>query len=294
MTSSELAVVTPSASFSRFSKSRIDERDVLMPSRGRKRLTDDLWLAAHDGVKGARLIGDWPLGIGSAAGLLAELVSEGFLELRQGELFRTSAELPTDPALRPLLVRMEAEEQAWPRPAPPLSPVPTAARTFDDGGWNRNGRPPSVRHEIRHRLRGHQLTAWMAYLAYEGRAEARVVDRLSRTGLVRCEERRRLFGGPTVRYVPCDSNASGSPANLITQAVQAGRALSWSESFLAGLFLATGLHHHAFATLSSRERSSLSGLIQAGLAHQVVPGLRAMLPELLRAADAAVGEAAMR
>lgn len=271
-----------------------------MPSAEPRWLADDLWLAAHDGVKGARLIGDWPLGVGLAAGLLAELVDGGFLELRDGELFRTAAELPTDPALRPLLVKMEAEEQTWPRPAPlPPSRVRAAVRAQDDLGWGpraseRGGWPPPVRPETRHRLRGHQLDKWMAYLAYEQRAEARVVDRLSRAGLVRREERRRLFGGTAARCVPCDSNASGSPANAITQAVQHGRPLPWSGAFLAGLFLATGLHHHAFATLSSHERSLLGRLIKTGLTDTGSPGVKAMLRELLRAADAAVGEAAMR
>jgi hypothetical protein len=272
-----------------------------MPPAGPTRLTDDLWLAAHDGVRGARLIGDWPLGVGLAAGLLAELAYGGWLELREGELFRTSAELPTDPALRPLLVKMEAEELTWPRPAPPLSRprFHATVRAHDDEGWGpraseRGGWPPPVQQETRHRLRGHQLNKWMAYLAYEQRAEARVLDRLSRTGLVRREERRRLFGGTTVRYVPCDSNASGSPANAITQAVQHGRPLPWSEALLAGLFLATGLHHHAFATLSPHERSLLGRLIKAALTDPGVPGIKAMLRELLRAADAAVGEAAMR
>jgi hypothetical protein len=134
----------------------------------------------------------------------------------------------------------------------------------------------------------------MAYLAYERRAEARVIERLSRTGLVRREERRRLFGGATARYVPSDSNVSGTPANTIINAIQTARALPWSGVFLAGLFLATGLHHHALATLSSYERSLLNQQIRASLASEGKPRISAMLRELLRAADAAVGEAAMR
>ncbi|MFI7543814.1 GPP34 family phosphoprotein [Actinoplanes sp. NPDC049599] len=262
------------------------------------RLTDDLWLAAHDGVKGARLIGDWPLGVGLAAGLLAELIHGGCLELRDGELFRTTkaaAALPTDPALRPLLVTMHAEEQT--RPATPARVRVTARareeqwgpRASECGGW-----PPPVLQETRHRRPGHQLHAWISYLAYERRAEARVLDRLSRTGLVQREDRRRLFGGTTVRYVPCDSNASGTPANTITHTVQAGRALPCSGVVLAGLFLATGLHHHALATLSPSERSMLTRQIQLGLDDKATTGMQAMLRELLRAADAAVGEAAMR
>jgi hypothetical protein len=270
-----------------------------MPSAEPTRLTDDLWLAAHDGVKGARLIGDWPLGVGLAAGLFAELIHDGFLELRDGELFRTTkaADLPTDPALRPLLAKMEAEEQAWPAPTQPARVRATARaheeqwgpRASERGGW-----PPPVRQETRHRQPGHQLSTWMAYLAYEQRAEARVLDRLSRTGLVRREDRRRLFGGTTTRHLPCDSYASGTPANTITHAVQTGRTLPWSGVFLAGLFLATGLHYHALATLSPYERSLLTQQIQLGLEDRATTGVGAMLRQVLRAADAAVGEAAMR
>jgi hypothetical protein len=253
-----------------------EERNVVMPSAEPTRLTDDLWLAAHDGVKGARLIGDWPLGVALATGLLAEFIHGRFLELRGGELFRTTkatAALPSDPALRPVLVTMQAEEQAWPAPA-------RAWAHEGQGGWL-----PPAREETRHRQPGHRLTAWISYLAYERRAEDRVLDRLSRTGLVRREEHRRLFGGTTVRYVPCDSYVSGTPANTITHAVQTGRTLSWADVILAGLFLASGLHHHALATLTPHERSVLTDSLR---------GLDEQSRELLRAADAAVGEAAMR
>jgi hypothetical protein len=193
---------------------------------------------------------------------------------------------------------MEAEEQTWPPPAPPAR-VRATARSRDDFDWPPRALesgcwPPRVEQGTRHRQRGHDLRAWLSYLAYEGRAEARVIDRLSRSGRVRREQRRRLFGGTTVRYVPCDSYVSGTPASSITIAVQNGRRLPWSEVFLAGLFLATGLHHHALATLSPYERSVLAQQIEKGLHDVGEPGVRAMSRELLRAADAAVGEAAMR
>lgn len=285
-----------------------------MSSARPTRLTDDLWLAAHDSVGGKPQIGDWSLGVGLAAGLLAELVHDGFLELRAGELFRTIAEPPGDPALHPLLIKMEAEEQSWPRvsPSPPAWaqshphvsvedgsywPPETSdgrqwfSRELDDDRWS--GRayggqawPPSVQDENRHRRRGHELGVWISYLAYEKRAEVRVIDRLARTGLVRREERRRLWSGPTVRYVPYDSVTAATPASLISIAVRKGRALSASELVLAGLFLATGLHHHALATLTPPERTRLA----AQLGRRLDDTSR----ELLRAADSAVGEAAMR
>jgi hypothetical protein len=127
---------------------------------------------------------------------------------------------------------------------------------------------------------------WLPYLAYDGRAEQRVVERLSRSGLVQRRERRRLFVGTAVQYVPYDSNIAGGPANVITSAVRRRDRLPPEALLLAGLFLATGLHHHALATLSPDERS--------GLAEQLHRGLDGPSWELLRAADAAVGAAAMR
>ena len=89
-----------------------------------------------------------------------------------------------------------------------------------------------------------------------------------------------------MRYVPYDSVAAGTPASRISGNLRSSRVLSWSELFLAGLFLATGLHHHALFTLDPAERSRLT--------QQLGRGLDEMSRELLKAADAAVGEAAMR
>jgi hypothetical protein len=83
-----------------------------------------------------------------------------------------------------------------------------------------------------------------------------------------------------VRYVPHDTVASGKPANLISAAVQAGVRLSKSSLFLAGLILATGLHHHAWALLSSDER--------ARIVQEIGEGLDAQLKMLIRSANDAV------
>jgi Golgi phosphoprotein 3 GPP34 len=276
-----------------------------MSSAGPKRLTDDLWLAAHDSVNGKPKIGQWPLAVGLATGLLAELVYHRRLELRDGELFRDSAlEAPDDPALLPVLAGMANEERSW-----PTAPV-AAAGPPPMGRWGsrapQDDWPARAHPADRHRQRGHDLDEWISYLAYEDRAERRVIERLSRTGLIRQEERRRLFGGITVRYRPNDSFVAGTPANAITSTLQSGRQLSWSGLFLAGLFLATGLHHHALATLSAAERSLLTQQLNRGLHEQDLPGLahlprsqqqpdlQQMSRELLRAANAAVGAAAMR
>ncbi|GLH99869.1 GPP34 family phosphoprotein [Phytohabitans aurantiacus] len=264
-----------------------------MPSAVPTRLTDNLWLAAHDSVDGRPHIGDWPLAVGLATGLLAELGQYRYCELRQGELFRTNADLPDDPALAPLLTKMASEEQS----RPPLPPPTARGRARASGAaeeiWGRlpaaqSGRvwPPQAQDEHRHRRQGHDLREWMSYLAYAKRAEDRVIARLSRTGLIRLDERRRLLGGTKVRYVPYDSVASGNPANAISAALQRNFALTTSELLLAGLFLVTGLHHYALSTLAPEERSLLT--------RQLGMGLDPMSRELLKAADAAVGEAAMR
>ncbi|MBG0569175.1 GOLPH3/VPS74 family protein [Actinoplanes aureus] len=249
-------------------------RGTVMPSAVSTRLTDDFWLAANDGTKRKeQVIADWPLGVGTAAGLLGELIYAGYLELRDGELFRCGETMSDDPALHTVLATMAEEEQRW------YSAAPGQAWQQNDQAW-----PPQA--ESHHRRRGHALGTWLSYLTYERRAEKLVVDRLSRTGLVQLQEQRRWLGRPTVRYVPYNSVASGSRASAITTAVRHEHPLSRRQLFLARLFFATGLHQHALATLTPRERSRL--------ADRIAEGLDPMSQELLMAADATVGEAAMR
>jgi len=57
---------------------------------GTGRVADDLWLLAHDDVTGRAFVQPRPLGLGLAAGLLAELVLTGSLSLA-GEQFRVTA-----------------------------------------------------------------------------------------------------------------------------------------------------------------------------------------------------------
>jgi hypothetical protein len=287
-----------------------------MLSVGSKRLTDSLWLAAHDGLRSRPRIGEKPLGVGLATGLLAELIYDGCLELRDGELFRTDTSHCPDPALQPLLDTMAAEERRWAPPHTPLEPRPHptthprerwsppdpasrsaewptqvfgiyqpvgAAPGFSTTAHRHQPCPPHE--EVRHRRRGHDLRQWMSYLAYDRRAEDRFVNRLLHTQLVRKQQRLRLLGGATVRYLVRDSAVSGMPASRLRTAVQTGRRLDREELLLAGLVLATGLHHHALATLTAVERSRL--------ADELKRGLDAMSRELLRAADTAIGDAAM-
>lgn len=254
-----------------------------MLSAGPPRLTDFYWLAAHDGVKGSCVIGEWPLGVGLATGLLAELVRGGHVELRDGELFRTKAEAPEDPALGPLLALMKNEEKA----RLPVTPPPAPAWQQVHSG---PGQPPVARYswtcpspvpqENRHSKPSHDLGTWLAFLAKQRRAELLVGDRLAVAGLVYREKRRRLFGGTTVRYEPRDSADSGSPATAVRIAGERDVPLDWSGLFLAGLFFATGVHHHALITLTHAQRTALM--------RQIGKGLEGASSELLLAAEAAV------
>lgn len=288
-----------------------------MPAPEPEKLTDKLWLTAHDSVGHKPCISERALGLSLASGLLGELIYDGNAELRDGKLFRIGGSLSHDPALDPLLRKMAEEERRWmspapPRPRPPVDQYASWARAdlprsgvdwptqvVETNAWQpppfagqerlgvgedagRHAQPraePTVNHQ-----RGHDLGEWMAYLA-RGRAEARVTERLARAGLARRQERRRLLGASTVRYVPHDSAIAGSPASIIRQVVHDGQELNRPQLLLAGLFLATGLHHHALATLSPYDRARLSEQLQYGL--------DPMSRELLRAADAAIGEAAM-
>lgn len=256
--------------------------------------SDALWLAAHDGAGHARLIGDRPLGLGLATGLLAELVHCGWCQLWDGRLFRKEASPPADLVPRALLTQMMVDEQNWPPlPAEPDHWHPEAVLppgTYVGAHAPRSpghGRSPA-RHavaETRPPGPGHDVAEWMSWLAYEGRAEGLVGDRLARLTLVMRDERRRLFGGTTVRYIPRDLNVTVYPASVITSSVRRDLKLSWEDLFVAGLLLATGLDKHALATLTQSDRSVLLAQLK---------GLDEESRALLRAADAAVGDAAIR
>lgn len=253
-----------------------------MPSAGSTRLTDDFWLAAHDGgFDGKRLIGDWPLGIGLATGLLAELVRNAWCELWDDRLFRTrldEPQTPRDPALHAVYEQMKEDEKDWP-PPPPRSRTYIGAHAQERAGlaWPLEPtRPPGPGHDVRQ---------FMSWLVYDNRAEKLVGDRLARDGLVRRETHRRRFRGTTVRYVPCDTTVLGFPGSAITNAAHNNLELPWQGTVLAALFYATGLHEHALATLTQDEHAALLKQIK---------GLNEAWRVLLRAADAAVGDAAIR
>ena len=274
-----------------------------------ERLTSALWLAAHDGVGGRPVIEGRPLGVGLGCALLAELMYEGYLQLLDGELFRTPAPLPMDPALQPVLAGMAEEEQRW-HLARARAAVPAPRHDHDgrattsvDRSWPAAGsdgvgqqwlgarhdeRQPRPMEQTRHRRPGHRLDEWLPFLA-NGRAESFVLERLIREGLAMQVQQRRMFGFGAVEttYVPCDSVAAATPANLISIAVVNRQPLDHLQLFLAGLLLATGLHHHGFQILGPSDRAYLND--------QFKDGLDGPSKELLLAAEHAVAAvAAMR
>ena len=245
-------------------------------------LADAFWLTAYDNVVDKPRIGGWQLGIGLGTALLLESVEGGYLELRGAELFRTVRPAPNDRALHPLLAKMDKEDEQAAETAKQLA----AARHWprlDQQAWYPEG--PGAH---RHSQHGHDLREWLSYLAYGNRAEEQVIQRLTRVGLVRRFEQRRLLGffEPRVLYRPYDSNAAGAPSSAITTAVQRRKTPTDQQVLLAGLFFATGLHMHALATLQPTEFSLLKDTVSRKISG--VPR------ELLRTADVIVSEAALR
>ncbi|MFC7279628.1 GPP34 family phosphoprotein [Paractinoplanes rhizophilus] len=289
----------------------------MQPSRP-SRIADQFWLAAHDSGDGRPCIGERPLGVGLAAALFAELISGGFLLLRDGQLVRTAQQEPSDHlALGALLTKMAEEEYEQQNQSSPgliratvrVQATSGVALRDTDGqrrplrGADGRGCPslagdhrelpsppaqdytPPVGEAGQHRQRpGHPVGKWISYLKYR-RAEDLMTARLARSGLARREQRRGLFGAK-VRYVPWDSNVAGTPAISIITTLRHGERLEPSQLILVGLFLATGLDQHALATLTSDERLVLE--------RELFRGLSPMFCELLRAAEIAVGSAAIR
>jgi hypothetical protein len=219
-------------------------------------LTDDLWLAAHDTVNGKSRLTPRTLGIGLAAGLIAELLFWQNLVLERGKLYLLNSPAPRDAALVPVYNQFIEEERGR-RTAYTTS-------TYEQGGQS--------------------LDDWIAYLAADGRAEELVVNRLSQSGNVTREQRRGLTGKRVV-FVPRDSTISGWPAGRINSSLVRGQKLDHTDLALAGLFLATALHQQALEQLRPEEFRELS--------RQLKNDLHPMLRELVSIAESAVGEAVM-
>ncbi|MEV6303887.1 hypothetical protein AB0M02_31095 [Actinoplanes sp. NPDC051861] len=233
------------------------------------------WLTGHDGVKGARLVGDRPFGVGLAAGLLAELVHDRWCRLWDGELFRTTADAPHDTALYALLAKMHEDEQHRP-PVRPAGRAYVGAHALPQDGEQ----SPAGPGQTRPAGHGHSARDWMAYLT-NGRAEILIRDRLAEHGLVSPIKHGLVF--KTVRYLPRNSIVTGFPASEVRGAAERGYEMSWPALLLSGLYLATGLDQYALSTLTPQQ--------QRGLVIQL-KGLDEPSRELLKAAQTAVGDAA--
>jgi hypothetical protein len=240
-------------------------------------LADEFWLAAYDNTKDEPRIPSYPLGVGLATGLMAEMIDAQLGGLRDGEFFRWTDRLPEDPALCAVMAAMLDDEQNWPSVPPEMVAQPFPAVGVATVSQQAAQVP-------RHRQRGHDLAVWLEYLAKEQRAERPVVDRVVRTGRAVLKERIRLFHGTSKRIVPRNSVVSGTPAFAINEAVRRGLAheLTTAQLVLVGLFLATRLDHHALATLEPRERDALNNELRR---------LKTSIPwaaELLKTADMTV------
>jgi hypothetical protein len=128
-----------------------------------------------------------------------------------------------------------------------------------------------------------EIRDWIAFLA-TGTACELVERRLSRSGLVQRQERRRLIG-TKISYVPRDTTVAGWPASRIRTTLERRELLDQPDLVLSGLMLATGLDQHVFANLEARHRDRLFD--------QLRTRLHVMLRELVQHAEAAVGDAVM-
>jgi hypothetical protein len=242
-------------------------------------LADEFWLAAYDNTNDEPRIPPYALGVGLATALIAELIDAELVGLRSGELLRLTAVLPDDPALCAVVTAMLQEEQSWPR----ATSVWPSTRHGDVVG------PPSAVRVPRHRQRGHDLALWIDFLAFARWVEARVAERVARTGRALPVERRRLLRSSSRRIVPRDSVVAGTPAFAINESVRRGQVheLTTAQLFLVGLMVATRLDQHALFPLQLREREVLNReLFRLQSSNQTATAL-------LKAADVAVSSAAM-
>jgi Golgi phosphoprotein 3 (GPP34) len=81
---------------------------------GTGRITDDLWLLAHDDVSGRPYIQPRPLGLGLAAGLLAELSLTGAVSIRHDGITAMPVGHQTGVLLSQVLHQVAGESEAHP------------------------------------------------------------------------------------------------------------------------------------------------------------------------------------
>lgn len=129
---------------------------------------------------------------------------------------------------------------------------------------------------------GHPVRTWLAFLARTSREK--VAERLWRAGDIRREQSRRMWRTHT-RYPPTDVNTAHGPTARLADALDRGRPLTWPETALAGLVVATGLDGHVLFTSDTTARAQLR--------HTVSQLLPPDLHELVWHLHAAVGDAVL-
>jgi hypothetical protein len=131
--------------------------------------------------------------------------------------------------------------------------------------------------------REHQLLrTWLLFLA--DTASDAVGERLSRSGVVRRQETRRLLR-TTVDYVATDVNALAWPATRLLALLDRPHPPTVADALLCGLVSATGLTRDVLWPASPRAQHRFGVLL---------PALPMPLRELVAHTEAAVGAAVLR
>ncbi|SCL31569.1 Golgi phosphoprotein 3 (GPP34) [Micromonospora pallida] len=126
------------------------------------------------------------------------------------------------------------------------------------------------------------VRTWLGFLA-DTAADA-VGERLSRSGVVRREEKRRLLR-TTVDYVATDVNALAWPATRLLALLDRPHPPTVPDALLCGLVSATGLTRDLLWPASPRAQHRFGVLL---------PALPMPLRELVAHTEAAVGAAVLR
>jgi hypothetical protein len=207
-------------------------------------IAGDVWLTAYDTKLTAKLP-QRTLGIGLTAALFAELALQDAISVdangRVRVLWENTLAKPLEEAvLSAILSKLRQEEQQWLQ-------MPMAQQ----------------------RSLTHNLSTCLNYFTLNGWADARVADRLVKSGHAVLRTSRNRRARKVSRIVPIDTAVSGMPASglmtklnaprppLGTPAAKDRRVLSDADLMFAGVLLATGLHQQALSTLTGAGRAEL-------------------------------------
>jgi hypothetical protein len=210
-------------------------------------LADDLYLVAHDDVTGRAVVQPRALGLGLAAGLLAELILGGLIDVADGQVVMTRPRRPGE------------------RGEPPGDPL--AGRVL--GRVAGEGQPRAV-------------ADWLAFLAQ--RSARDVAVRLSESGYltwVASRSRWRRAG----RWVPADPDCAFVALARARAALDPARDLTADGTALTGLACACGLEPRVMAYVPPGLRRPLpaaTALLPPGL-RELIARTRAAVDSALLA-----------